>query len=369
MELYVFDLAFNRLGLIDDFVELERLIKYDSLGKLDITLDASSEFLELLQIDRILTTTKDLSRGYIIKTRQSLDEHSSKLQIIAPSLNVMLNARLVLGQQEFTGSIENVMKSFVLMNAVQPVNPNRIIPNLVLSESRGIPIETTEGTVNQPLDEYLYELCKKHDVSFDILLDHENKKFVFDVWQGTDRSVGQSVHNPVIFAKEFDNVLKQDYTESISDLKTTAIVLGEDAQGQPGLMVTVNDEQTGLDRKEILLEGYDIKRTYLDDKENEIILADGEYRRLLEEKGKNSLSEYPMIRTLESEVDGQANFIYGVDYFMGDKVSVRNDDLNLILHTRIISVTEKENKQGESLQLNFGSNIPSFIDKVKRAVK
>jgi hypothetical protein len=366
---YVFDLDLNWLGTIDDFVNSELLLSYDSLGSLDLTLDGTSEFASLLQVDRIITKSTDLSRGYLIKTREYLDEKSSELQIIAPSLNVLLNDRLVLGQQEFTGSIENVMKSFVLVNAVQPANPNRIIPNLVISENWGIPIETTEGAVNQYLCDYLYELCKKHDVSFDILLDHENKKFVFDVWQGMDRTTNQNVHSPVVFAKEFENVLKQHYTESVRDWKTTAVVLGENAEGQPGMTVTVNDNQVGYDRKEILIESTGIRKAYMDENEVEVVLTDDEYRRLLEEKGKNSLSEYMPIRTLESDVDGEANFIYGQDYFMGDKVSVRNDELGLILHTRIMSVNESVDNQGEKLQLNFGSNIPSFIEKVKRAVK
>ncbi|MDA6141617.1 hypothetical protein OSK03_28010, partial [Escherichia coli] len=68
-------------------------------------------------MDRIITKTTDISRGYIIKTYEYLDENSKELQIIAPSLNILLNDRLIIGQQEFTGTIENVMKSFVYANA------------------------------------------------------------------------------------------------------------------------------------------------------------------------------------------------------------------------------------------------------------
>ncbi|MEK4148913.1 siphovirus ReqiPepy6 Gp37-like family protein [Robertmurraya sp. FSL W8-0741] len=368
MEFYIFDLNLNRHGILDDFIDVKINPKYDDLGSLHLTVEGTKNILDLLQVDRIIVKTTDLTKGYIIKTFEYLDEKATQLQIIAPSLNVILNDRLVLGQQEFNGYIENVMKSFVYANAVAPANPNRIIPNLTISSSVGIPIETTEGTVNQPLCDYLYELAKKHDVSFDILLDHENKKLVFHVWQGIDRSSQQSENPRVIFAKEFENVLRQHYVESVTDNKTTAIVLGEEIEGSPQEIVTVNDELSGFNRKEILVEGNDIKKTFTNENDQEITLSDAEYRRLLDEKGRNTLSEYIPIRTFESDIDPGANFIYETDYFLGDKVSIRNDELGVILHTRIVGVIETENKQGYSLQLNFGSNIPSLIDKVKRAV-
>jgi hypothetical protein len=369
MEFYVFDLNFNRLGIIDDLIDAEINLIYDNHSSLSLTVEGTKDIVDLLQINRILVKTTDISKGYLIKTREYLDEKSTELQIIAPSLSILLNDRLVLGQQEFTGTIEDVMKSFVLVNAVSPANPNRIIPNLQISTNHGIAINTTEGTVNQPLDEYLYELSKKHDVSFDILMDHTNKKFVFDVWQGADRSIEQTTNPHIIFAKDFDNVLKQHYTESVDSLKSTAIVLGEEVEGQPQEIVTVNDDKLGFERKEILVDSSKIKKTFRGENNEETTLTVGEYRALLDESGRTTLAEYTTIRTFESDVDSESNFIYDRDYFFGDKVSIRNDDLGLILHTRIISVKEKEDRKGYSLQLNFGSNIPSFIDKVKRAVR
>lgn len=368
MEFYVFDLNFNQLGIIDDFIDVELIPGYASLGTLKIIIDGNKEIVDLLQVDCIITKTTDISKGFIIKTRQYLDEKSTELEVIAPSLNIILNDRLVLGQQEYSGRIENVMKSFVRVNGVNPSNPKRIIPNLQIAANRGIDIETTESAVNVPLCDFLYELCKKHDISFDILLDHTNKKFIFDVWQGVDRSIEQLDNPHVIFAKEFDNVLRQNYVESVADLKTTAVVLGEEDKINGQRIITVNDSLSGFNRKEILVKSNN-KKTYKDENKNEVILTDAEYNTLLVQDGKKTLSEYTPIKTFESDVDGEGNFIYGTDYFMGDKVSIRNDDLGIILHTRIISVVEKENKQGSTIQLNFGNNIPTLLDKVKREIK
>ena len=368
MELYVFDLAFNRLGIIDDFesIKIERF--YTKMGQLTMTVEGSPGNIELLQKGRILAKTEDIQHGFIILTREFLDEQSSQLEIIAPSLNILLNRRLILGQQSFTGNIENVLKSFVAVNAVTPANPNRIIPGLTISTNRGININTTEADSNVPLDEFLYEVCNKHDISWDVLLDVYNKRFIFDVWQGADRSAEQMVNPHVIFSKDRENVLKQDYTESDSDFKNVAVVAGE-GEGNERTYLTVNDSVSGFDRIEMFVDARDLQSTYRDDNEEEITISPSEYQELLSERGKSKLTEYPKLQTFESDIDLYSNEIYGVDYFMGDKVSVKNDDLGIILHTRITAAKESQSSAGTSLDIEFGSNIPTLIDKLKRSVK
>lgn len=368
MELYVFDLNFNRLGIIDDFesVKIERY--YTKMGQLTMTIDGSKDNIDLLQKGRILAKTDDLQHGYLILTREYLDEQSSQLEIIAPSLNILLRRRLIIGQQSFTGTIENVLKSFVAVNAVTPANPNRIIPGLTISTNHGINITATEVDSNVLLDEFLYEVCNKHDLSWNVLLDVYNKRFIFDVWLGTDRSAEQQVNPHVIFSKDRENVLKQNYTESESDYKNVAIVAGE-GEGTERTYVTINDNLTGFNRIELFVDARDLQSTYQGENDVEITLTPLEYKELLNERGKSKLTEYPKVVTFESDIDLYSNEVYGEDYFMGDKVSIKNDDLSLIMHTRIVSAVESTTQTGTSLQVDFGSNIPTLLDKLKRAVK
>lgn len=368
MDLYVFDKNLNRLGIIDDFVQLNTERNITKMSQLNMIVDGAKENTDLLQKGLIIAKAEDLEYGYLILTREYIDEKSSQFEIIAPSLNSILNRRLVLGQQTFTGAIEDVMKSFVLVNAVNPSNPNRIIPNLNISSNRGIQVTTTEIGNDVELDSFLYEIANKNDVSWDVLMDVVNKRFIFDVWQGTDRSAEQNINPHIIFSKDRENILRQDYTDSDSDFKNVAIVAGE-GEGTARRVVTVNDEISGWDRVEVFIDARDLQSTYTNENDQEVVLNSTEYQALLEERGKSKLAEYPQIVTFESDVDLFANGVYGVDYFLGDKVSVVNDDLGIIMHTRIVSATEQITKKGSSLKVSFGNNIPSFIDKVKRAVK
>ena len=368
MELYVFDINLNLIGIIDDFKECGIDLNYDKMSQMTLKVDGDSNNINLLQKGRIVAKTDDLEHGYLILYREYVDEKSSELSITAPSINILLARRVVLGQQRYRGNIENVVKSFVTNNAISPSNSKRIIPNLTLGENVGIDINTTAANTGNQLDEYLYTLCNKHDISWDILLDVVNKKFVFTTWQGEDRSTEQSINPHVIFSKDRENILKQNYLESDLDYKSTVIVAGE-GEGAKRKIITVNDEYSGLDRYELYVDARDLQTTSTNDNGEEVTITDKEYEILLQERGLEKLPEYQKIVTFESEVDLYSNYVYGQDYFVGDKVSVINDDLGIILHTRIISASETYTKEGISVDINFGSNIPNLVDKIKRAVK
>ena len=64
-----------------------------------------------------------------------------------------------------------------------------------------------------------------------------------------------------------------------------------------------------------------------------------------------------------------SQFIYGTDYGLGDKVSVRNDEINKVLHTRVIGATLTTNNKGTQLKINFGSTIPDPLDAIARRVR
>lgn len=368
MELLVFDLALNNVGLIDEFIECRIGINYDKHSELRLIVNASKENIELLQEDMIITKADNPERGYIIKHFGYLDDNSSRLLIEAPSVNKILFDRLIIGQQSNSGNIEDVMKAFVNANAVNPVNPNRVVPNLILAGNTGIDIEVTEATSDMPLDEYLYELANKYDMSWDILLDHENKKYVFTTWQGLDRSTEQSINNHVVFSKELDNIITQQYIKDDLNHKTTAIVVGE-GEGTDKTRLTVNDELEGYERKEIFVDASDLQSEYKGENDNDVILTPAEYRELLVERGKNILTEYQQIRTFESEIDMYSQFVYGVDYFVGDRITIENEEVGIVMHTRIVSAVELYDKNSDDLKLDFGSSIPTLIDSIKRMVK
>lgn len=368
MELYVFDLELNLLGEISESKELIIERNYTKISKLVLRVASSQEMLELLQHDNILTTKTNTTYGYIIENFLYTDEAETEIEVHAYSLNWMLSWRTIERQQRYNGNLEDVVKAFVNSNCINPVNPNRIIPNLEVAPNTGINIITESTKTGTTVIDHAFELCNANEVSIDVLINHETKKFEVVTWQGMDRSTLQDTNPHVIFSKEFDNIINQKYVNSRTNYKTTAVVAGE-GEGVNRQVAVINDNLSGFSRREAYIDARDIQSTYTDDNDNDIILTPSQYAGLLTKRGNEQLSNFEIIETFESEVDMYSQFIYGTDYGLGDKVSVRNDEIKKVLHTRVISATLTTNNEGTQLKINFGSTIPDPLDAIARKVR
>lgn len=367
MELFIFDMDFNRLGIIDTYEKVEIEQKYHNHSELILTVAASEENTFLLldnDENRIITKNTDINRGYIIEIVEYKDERQLEIIVIAKSLSIMTGWRWIEGQQRFSGNVEDVIKSFVNANAINPTNPNRVIPDLVLGLNDGINIDTDESYLNKQLDLALWEICTRYDMSFEILMNHEAKKYVFSTYTGTDRSGDQSINQHVIFSKAFDNVTLQSYVDDKANYRSTAYVIGAD-----DTIVKVHDDISGFNRRELIVDLKSLQKKFQDENGRDVTLTDEEFKELLAENGLNRLSEYQRIRTFESEIDSESQFVFNRDYFLGDKVTNRNDELKIVTHARVATAKERYDRAGYHLSLEFGTSIPKLLDKIKRMVK
>lgn len=365
IELWVFDMEFNRLAIIDEYEEVELTTYYQQgHSQLNLIVEGNKEYADLFlsDEDRIIVKSNDIYRGYYVETPQYTDESSVKIELMCRSLSVMMAWRIIKGQQRYVGNLEDVIKSFINHNAIT-TEPNRIIPNLVLGTNEGLDINVDETYTNKELDVAIWEMCNKYDIGFEILMNHEAKKYVASTFQGVDRSTEQNVNPHVIFAKAFDNVTFQSYVDDKADYKSTAIVEGE------GTSLTINDTAYGFARRELYVDATNISKTYLNENDVEVTMTDIEYTATLTETGNSSLAEYPRVRSFESDIDTNSQFAFGVDYFIGDKVTNRNDELGIATHARVVTTKEKWDRKGYSLSLEFGTSIPTLLDKIKREVK
>lgn len=360
MELYVFNFNFERIDIIDVFTKAEFAINYKKHSELDLIVDATEENISYFienNDDIILTKSTDTKHGYIPYTVKYTDDTQSQIEIYCKSLSYLLNRRQIDNQQTYTGTVEDTLRYFVNTNAINPTNINRIIPNLVLGELKGFTTSTTEAFANKFLDEALWEICIKFDIAYDILMDVENQKFILDIWQGTDRTIEQSDEESVIFSKAFDNVLNQNYVDDKSDYRNVAFIISGE-NGATKTQLTVNDNISGFQRREVFINASDL--TGDDETPTDAILN---------EKANGILaSDYERVRSFETDIDYNSQFVYLVDYWGGDKVSIRNDEINIIMHTRIITAKETYTKDGFELKIEFGSNVPTLMSKIKKAV-
>lgn len=368
MELNIFHLdTFERLGVVDEFQSLEITTNYKKHSELELLVSATEE-----NIDYFITKNDDIFlsigigkvRGYLIESVKYTDEKKTIIEVYCKSLSSILGWRQIDVQQTYRGNVEAVIRNFANANAITPTNINRKIDNLVLGDLFGITETTEESYSNKELDESLWEICLKFDIAYEVFADITNKKFEFVVWRGTDRSTNQTIRDAVIFSKEFDNVLSQNYTDDKSDYRNTVIIAGE-GEGTARTYLTVGNENKGRKRREMFVDARDLQSSESD----ENVMSQSAYEALLIERAKNKQAEYKRVQSFETDIVYDSQFTFGIDYFMGDLITIRNDAINVALHTRIVTTKEKYSRKGYELITEFGSNVPTLLNKIKKAVK
>ena len=372
MDLNIFNETFERIGTLDSYEDVSFTLNYYGHSMLVATIDASPGNIErFISNDdelRILTKSTDYNRGYVVDYAEFKDSDKTEIILIAKSLSIMLNWRIIERTQIYSGNIVDVMNSFVLANAINNPDPNRKIPNLVIGESDPINITTSETYTDKFIDESLWEMCEKNEVSYEILMNHNTRKYEFVVLNGSDRSTLQHANSHIIFSQAFGNVISQSYLNDKSNYKSTAYVAGE-GEGSARTVLRINNEISGFRRREVFFDARDLQSKYNDEDNNEVVIPSSQYMALLRERGLNRMIDYKHIQTFTNDADSTSQHVYGRDYFLGDITTSRNDKLGLIMHSRVVVVKENYNETGYSLKVEFGAAIQNVFEKFKKAIK
>ncbi|MGE7216581.1 siphovirus ReqiPepy6 Gp37-like family protein [Priestia koreensis] len=366
MDVYVFNQHFQLQGIVDSFTSLMWRREYSKTGTFELHINLpesdhdTASLIATLQKGNILVKEDDPSEAAEIESL-IIEEKSDgeTLVITGYFIENFLDKRIVWGEMSQLGNIEDVMKYFVDHNAINPANTKRIIPHLKLTPNNGLKKQADELSSYANLVTLIEELAVKYDVGWRIIFDLLNKQYLFDVYEGLDRSINQSINPQAIFSLEYENVLNQKYTSSNSNYKNMALVAGK-GEGIEQKFVEVNELIAGFERYEVFVDAKDVT----DQQDNQPI-SDEEYKNILKEKGNSRLSETTVISTFESGVSITSNLVYKQDFDLGDVVTIQNERWGVQLNTRITGIEEVYETDTRDIKVNFGSNIPTLIDKIK----
>ena len=258
-------------------------------------------------------------------------------------LQGILARRIVWKQATFTGSPERIIRRIVTQAAISPEEPGRVIPGLVLAPEinagGSMKIQFTGDNVAEAIE----GICRTSGLGFTVDLDRENAQFSFRLYKGADRSYNQNTNPYIVFSNDFENLLSTEYTNDTTEAANVAQVAGE-GEGTARKKATVGTA-SGINRYEIWV---DERNT----SSNEGEISPSEYQELLEQAGAEKLAETGITTEFTGEVLPDVNFVYGVDYFLGDIVQIEND-YGISKPARITEIIESEDENGPTV-------IPTF---------
>lgn len=347
-------------AVCDSFSSLLWNIEYYKCGAFEVYIAASPRNIEIFQTDRIVGRDDDKEHfGLIESVELETDaEDGDYLIIKGRFLMCLLERRIIYPTFNFT---KLVSYSQIVMNVVQYnacTSGIRKIPGLSLENTSGTcwDTETKLQVSYDNLMEWVYTICEKIGGTANIRLsktNNEQYEMIFELSQGTDRSILQEINPHIIFSDRYNNLLSFTYFTDTSVKKNYAYVLGK-GEGEKRKRTTYfeGSEPSSLDRYEVYVDAKDISDEEQVDNETRP-LPDAEYSELLKEKGKQNL--VPTKTKSESQIAVQSTqFQYGVNYFVGDFVTVEHHRFGIRQNKiQLVGMIESFDRNGRNLTPTF----------------
>ena len=360
------------IGVIDTAKSIIWQTDYYGAGAFEIYIGFTEQAKNLLQIGYYLTR-RDEKNAAIIESVESTDSARDGLTILVKGrmLKSILDRRIVynfltpykLSPIRISGNVAvavtGVVKNHAGVNATNlrkmGVNIGSLggITKIIKTETETAENSSRQSTYQNLLD-FTDGVLQDCECGALMRIDPTDKNIYYDCYEGKDRSVDNTDGNiPVIFSQDFDNLLSADYTVDVTTLKNWALIGGEGEGLNRFYTYFAEDSSAGLDRREMFIDARSMPRSY-EQGGTEHQYTDAEYQAMLKGRAQTDLKARILTESFEGEISLEFSaYKYGVDFWLGDIVTIQDNRLGLYVNVRIISATEIQDDSGYQLIINF----------------
>lgn len=348
MDIYVLDGLNGIFDVVDTYESVIWNIQYFGKSDFELVVIGSDKNISTLQEGTYLCRDIDISDNeyrnvmMIKKTQLSYDyEKGWILTVTGTGLKNIVNQRVIWNQTNLTGTIENCIRQVISDNIINPTLAARKINNFILADELGLTDTMDVQCFGENIAEWLESICTTYSYGWDVYISDDN--YVFELYQGTDRTYNQSINVPVVFSPEYDNLLSSTYTYTKEEYKNAALIGGE-GEGTAQRMATIGTS-TGLERYEMYVDGGSVSS-------NGEIITPGQYTKMLEDYGNDQISQTAYTKKFDSEIEPVGMYELNKDYFLGDLVQIDNGK-GITATSRIIEIIYSEDENGTSVVPTF----------------
>lgn len=363
---------FELLGIIDTASSIIWHSVYYGVGDFELYVQATPTAVGLLRIGRYITRPENREVGIIESLDFANNMQDGKMLTVSGRFAKSILDRRHIYRLSGTKNRATVLKGNVETNIRKVVSDNAIscsfdakrnIGCLQLGElaniSKIIVDENGDAAQKQVSYEnlltYTDEVLQEYEMSSLIILDEENAKLQYIIYEGADRSADNADGNEIIvFSQEFDNLTASAYQYSTTAEKNTALIGGA-GEEEKRFYTLLQTGKTDLARKETWVDAKSINKTYTDDDEQEQTYTNAEYTAILKAEGRKDLSEKKITKAFSGTIDvTNSNWMINRDFWLGDKVTVQDNDIGLYINVRITETTEVQDENGYTIDVVYG---------------
>lgn len=364
------DTTFENIGEVNQYDSLIWPDKFNGYASFELWAPITEENSEYFKKGNILWCGGD-NAAVVEIVKSTIDDKGTKIfNVKGRTLEMILTTRIIWGTYNASNKYASTaMYEIVNQNCISPSNTNRKIPYLECAEDKSIgdkvSIQKTGGEVYTILN----TIAASSDIGFNVLFRPKEKKLIFEVVAGVDRTIEQSAVDPVEFSTDLEDILSSSYYTNDQDKKSVALVMGEGEGASRKSKISGDNMTKGFGRRELYVDARDIQSESVNEDGTTTTLTSAEYDAALVNRGDDKLAECKTTETFEAQIRvfGDVQYEFGKDYQKGDKVTVRDRQLNVVVSARITEVEEDFDDE-YALVLTFGYSYPTIMQKVKQQI-
>lgn len=361
------------IGIIDTAYSIIWHTEYYGSGKLEIACAFSEEMRNMLQIGYYVTRRGE-KQAAIIEALEFINDTINGARIIASGrmLKSILDRRIAYDYNvnlhqmtpvKMRGRLAAAVQNVIRTQAGADAAPYRQM-GVVIGSDGGI--TTTITADSQEGEESSRQSTYKNLLKFTdnvlqefkcgslMRIDDDTLEIIYDLYEGKDRSVGNTAGNiPLTFSQDFENLLNTDFEINTTYLKNFAVVGGEGEGLNRFFYLYRPDTSTGLDRREMFVDASNVNRKYMDGDEEKTYTT-SDYITMLQGQAATELKELITTEVFNGEINiTNTAYVYGVDFGLGDLVTVQDNKLGIYKTVRILKATEVQDADGYGLTFEY----------------
>lgn len=364
--------VFRSVGRATDAVSVSTIERHWTPGSFALEIPTEARHAEKLSIGRLVLIDGGFW-GIIDDVSMSADSAGDMLTVSGRQLKGLTMDRITIppafaavtgaqGYDAVNGTTETVMKHFVNANlgpgaqAGRPVFGLEIAPDL----GRGL-AEDKYMSRHEVLADVLAALGEWAGLGYDIVPDLARRRFVFDVAAGEDHTAGQRERKRVVFDLRRKTAQSQQYAQNTTDSRNLfyATMAGSEFADETLTVTYVREGEAGP---------VGIRR-----RERHLSLsadtpAAGEEYHELRRLALIEMEGFKVAESFGCELI-EGPYQYGVDYRVGDLVSVQNQAWGVGMDARLTEMKTDWSSGGVSRSAVFGKAPLNVFGRLKRQIQ
>lgn len=371
----IFDTDLVWKGMIDNPVSLQHKSSWHEIINSQMVVSKNAANVEELQIGRVLVVNNQTDKALVIENiTRNLNEPTLTIDCIP--LKGILNWRIC-HPTDYAGETARYQSEYMMIipynnlvaqtrdqdrkfwnsaGSAGGVNMFGVVALKTYGEIVDYKIDWNTGYIGDAIVTVAKMYAAGgHPVGWNVYINNY-QYFWMDTYQAVDRSINQTALNPVVFSEEFGNISNATWTNGMKDWRNVAYMTWTDvnnaAQNSP-VGNTDHGATIGFNRKEIIISS--TKKT-----SNEVVA-----------EGRSELNKRPIVESFTADILANDNTLstYGVDWFLGDIVTIQSSELGVSVDAQITEIEETYANGEYSLSATFNEGQLNLVQLIKQEIK